>query len=303
MKKLLLFVLSFALLLNPSISYARGLMNGNLGSEMVMQASHAKMFGGLAYARRSNTVQTLINANNEAGLSYNYYNQYYTERIGDNERVDIPGIGLSVTALGNVLSVPDVYEHLAYTNNSGSINYTDGADGANATDDSNILGVSARVGKAFFINSRTMLIPYLAYNYRKWDRNIGNSYAGGIEYLGYQEIYSYDALGLGLLGEYAINDALVLKGRLQYSQMLGNAVNTYNLIGYPAMTFNLGNRPVYTVGVGADYDIEGTPFHVTAGIKYLKTYFGKSSVNEAGFYEPDSMTTGLTYNLGLAYSF
>jgi hypothetical protein len=298
MKRLLLFILGFALLLSPSISYASGWTSSHLSSE------HATMFGGLAYARHSsNTVQTLINANNEVGLSYNYYTQYYTERIGDNENGGISGLGLSVTALSNVLSVPMVYEHLAYTNDSGNFNYTDGADGENSTDNANILGVSARIGKALFLNSRTMLIPYVAYNYRKWDRNLSNGYAGGIEYLGYQEIYSYDALGLGLLGEYAINDALVLKGRLQYSQMLGNTLNTYDMTGYPNMTFNLKNEPVYTVGVGLDYDISGTPLHVTAGIKYVKTYFGKSNANVLGFYEPNSMTTGLNYNLGLAYSF
>jgi len=285
MKRLLLFVLSFALLLSPSISYAGGL------------------FGGLVQQGRSNTVQSLINSNNEIGLSYNYYSQYYAESIGDNENGGISGIGLSVNALGNVLSVPMVYEHLAYTNNSGSFNYTDGADGENATDNTNILGVSARIGKALFLNSRTLLIPYLAYNYRKWDRNMNNGYAGGVEYLGYQEIYSYDTLGVGLIGEYAINDALVLKGRIQYSQMLGNTLNTYDITGNPDMTFNLKNEPVYTAGLGVDYDIAGTPIHVTAGVKYLKTYFGKSNVNEAGFYEPDSMTTGLSYNLGLAYSF
>jgi len=297
MKRLLLFVLSFALLLSPSISYAGGWTGSHLGSE------HATMFGGLAYARRSNTVQTLINANNEVGLSYNYYTQYYAESIGDNENGGISGLGLSVTALGNVLSVPMIYEHLAYTNDSGNFNYTDGVNGENTTDNTNILGVSARIGKALFLNSRTMLIPYLAYNYRKWDRNLSNGYAGNIEYLGYQEIYSYDALGLGLLGEYAINDALVLKGRLQYSQMLGNTLNTYDMTGYPDMTFNLKNEPVYTAGVGLDYDIAGTPLHATAGIKYIKTYFGKSNANVLGLYEPDSMTTGLTYSVGLSYSF
>ena len=287
-KKLLLFVLALALILSPALSYAGG----------------NNLFGGLIKPhKQNNTVRTLINANNEVGVSYNYLSRYYTERIGDNESGGISGVGLSITGLGNVLSIPFVYEHIGYTNQSGSFNYTDGADGVNATDDSNILGVSARVGKAFVLNPKTMLIPYLAYNYEKWDRNIGNAVSGGIEYSGYQEIYSYDALGLGLIGEYAINNALVIKGRVQYSRMLGNILNAYNVSGYPAMTFNLGNRPVYTVGLGLDYDIAGSPFHITAGVKYLKTYFGKSEANEAGLYEPASITDGLNYSLGLAYSF
>jgi hypothetical protein len=148
-----------------------------------------------------------------------------------------------------------------------------------------------------------MLIPYIAYNYGKWDRNIGNDYTGGIEYSGYQEIYSYDALGLGLIGEYAINKALVLKGRVQYSQMLGNTLNAYNVAGYPAMTFNFGDRPVYTIEAGVDYDIDGTPLHITAGIKYSRMFFGKSAANSDGIYEPASMTSDLNYSLGLAYSF
>ncbi|MHB1702763.1 MAG: hypothetical protein ACYCS0_00900 [bacterium] len=285
-KKLLLFVLALTLVLSPVASYASGL------------------FGGLIKPKpQSNTVKTLINANNEAGLSFNRLSQYYAERIGDNESGGISGIGLSITGLGNILSVPNVYEHIGYINQSGSFNYTDGADGVNATDNSNILGISARVGKAFILNSKTMLIPYFAYNYGKWDRNIGNGYAGGVEYSGYQEIYSYDALGLGLIGEYAINNALVLKGRVQYSRMLGNTLNAYNVSGYPAMTFNPGNKPVYTIGAEIDYDIDGTPFHITAGIKYLRTFFGKSGANSDGLYKPASMTTDINYSLGLAYSF
>ena len=287
-KKLLLFILALTLVLSPTLSYAGG----------------KNLFGGLIKPhKQNNTVRTLINANNEIGLSYNYLTQYYTERVGDNESGGISGIGLSITGLGNILSVPFVYEHIGYINQSGNFNYTDGADGVNATDNSNIVGISARVGKAFILNSKMMLIPYLAYNYRKWDRNIGNGYAGGIEYSGYQEIYSYDALGIGLIADYAINDALVLKGRVQYSRMLGNTVNAYNVSGYPAMTFNLGNRPVYTIGAGVDYDINGTPFHITAGIKYSRTFFGKSAANSLGLYEPASMTTDVNYSLGLAYSF
>ncbi|MHB1665438.1 MAG: hypothetical protein ACYCT7_09300 [bacterium] len=286
--KILLFILTLALLLSPQVSYAGG----------------NNIFGGLIKPKQqNNTVRTLINANNEIGLSYNYLTQYYTERIGDNESGGISGIGLSITGLGNILSVPMVYEHIGYTNQSGSFNYADGADGVNATDNSNILGISARVGKAFILNSKTMLIPYIAYNYRKWDRSIGNGYAGGIEYSGYQEIYSYDALGLGLIGQYAVNKALVLKGRVQYSQILGNTLNAYNVSGYPAMTFNLGDRPVYTIGAGVDYDIDGTPFHITAGIKYSRIFFGKSAANSDGLYEAASMTTDVNYSLGLAYSF
>ncbi|MHB1680688.1 MAG: hypothetical protein ACYCTB_09325 [bacterium] len=287
-KRLLLFVfvLALALVLSPVASYANGL------------------FGGLIKPKQqNNTVRMLINANNEIGLSYNYLMRYYTERIGDNESGGISGIGLSITGLGNILSVPNVYEHIGYTNQSGNFSYTGGADGVNATDNSDILGISARVGKAFFLNPKTMLIPYIAYNYGKWDRNIGSGNAGGIEYSGYQEIYSYDALGLGLIGEYAINNALVLKGRVQYSQILGNTLNAYNVSGYPAMTFNLGDRPIYTIGAGVDYDIDGTPFHITAGIKYSRMFFGKSAANSNGLYESASMTTDVNYSLGLAYSF
>ena len=255
---------------------------------------------------QSNTVRALINANNEIGISYNYLSRYYTERIGDNESGHISGIGLSITGLGNILSVPLVYEHIGYTNNFGKFNYTSAAQGFSAKTNTQILGVSARVGKAFIINPKTMLIPYLAYNYVKWDRNMGNTYVGNIEYLGYQEIYSYDALGLGVIGEYAINNALVLKGRVQYSRMLSNTLNAHDTpyFGFvlPTIAFSLGNSPIYTIGVSIDYDLYG-PVHITAGIKYLKTYFGKSNVNTLGIYEPDSMTEATNYSLGLAYSF
>jgi hypothetical protein len=135
--KILLFILTLALLLSPQVSYAGG----------------NNIFGGLIKPKQqNNTVRTLINANNEIGLSYNYLMRYYTERIGDNESGGISGIGVSITGLGNILSVPNVYEHIGYINQSGSFNYTDGADGVNATDNSNILGISARVGKAFILN-------------------------------------------------------------------------------------------------------------------------------------------------------
>ena len=265
-KKLLLFVLALALILTPALSYAG----------------------------------TLINANNEIGISYNSLSRYYTETIGDNESGNISGIGLSITGLGNILSVPLVYEHIGYSNNFGNFNYTDAVDGENVTDHSDILGVSSRVGKAFILNQRTMLIPYLAYNCQEWNRNIGDGYArNNIKYFGYQEIYSYNALGVGVIGEYAIANDLVLKGRLQYSRMLSNNLNTYNI------NFNLGNRPIYTIGVGIDYDLYG-PLHITAGIKYLKTYFGKSNINVLGIwsiYEPSSMTLDINYSVGLAYSF
>ena len=243
--------------------------------------------------------------------------RYYTERIGDNESGNIKGIGLTVTGLGNFLSVPLVYEHIGYTNNFGNFNYTSAAQGISATDNSDILGVSARVGKAFIINPKTMLIPYLAYNYSKWDRNLENTTVGNVTYFGNQEIYSYDALGVGVIGEYAITNALVVKGRLQYSRMLSNTMTAYNtplifngvaVATLPPTSFSLGNNPIYTIGVGIDYDLYG-PLHITAGIKYLKTYFGKSNVDNIlglGIWyinEPSSMTEGMNYSVGLAYSF
>lgn len=288
-KKLLLFVLALALVLSPAMSYADGL------------------FGGLIKPKNQNndTVRTLINVNNEIGLSYNNLSQYYTERVGDNESGNISGIGLSITGLGNILSVTNVYEHIGYTDQSGNFNYTWPRRGftVNATDNSNISGISARVGKAFFLNSKTMLIAYVAYDYRKWDRSLDTVYAGGGTYFGSQEIYSYGAVGLGLIGEYAVNDALVLKGRVQYADMSGNTLNVYDYSGNPAITFNPGNKPVYTIGAGIDYDIDGTPFHITAGIKYSRIFFGESNPNSWGAYEPASMTIDLNYSLGLAYSF
>ena len=283
-KKILLFFLALALILLPAISYA----------------GQGSLFGGLvnkpAYNRSS--VQTLFNANNEIGLSFNSIGQYYTERIGDNETGRISGINISISSLGNLFTVPLVYEHLGFSNSSGNFNYTDSADSVNTTDNTDILTFSARLGKAFVLTSRTLLIPYLSYGYRKWDRNIASTST----VTGYQEIYSYNDLGLGLIANYAVTPKLVLKGRVQYAEMLSNSMVANLLPDYPAMTFSLGNRPVYTLAVGLDYAVYG-PFHLNAGIRYMKTFFGKSVINEAGFYEPSSMTENFVYNVGLAYSF
>ena len=272
-KKLLLFVLVLSLILTPALSYA-------------------------------GSTQTLINANNEIGISYNLLSRYFTEVIGSDEITDSPGIGLSITALGNILTVPLVYEHIGYTNEYGK----------NTIIKTDILGMSARVGKAFIINQRTMIIPYLAYNYEKWDRNVSNAFVFGTEFffnkLSYQDIYSYDALGVGVIGEYAITNTLVLKGRFQYSRMLNDNMTVYgaptffrfvisptlpvlNVIAkLPPMSFNSENNPIYTIGAGVDYDIYG-PLHIIAGIKYLRTSFGQTNIN----------TSDINYSLGLAYSF
>ncbi len=283
-RKILLFVFALALILSPAISYA----------------GQGSLFGGLvnkpAYNRSS--VQTLFNANNEIGLSFNSIGQYYTERIGDNETGRISGINISASSLGNFFTVPLVYEHLGFSNSFGNFNYTDSAAGVNTTDNTQIFSASARIGKAFLLNSRTMLIPYLSYGYRKWDRNIASTSS----VTGYQEIYSYNDLGLGLLADYTPVSNLVVKGRVQYAEMLSNSMDANNLPGYPSMTFSLGNRPVIAIGLGLDYAVYG-PLHLTAGIKYVKTYFGKSVINEAGSYEPSSMTENIVYNAGLAYSF
>ena len=258
-RKVLLFVLALVLSLTPTISFA----------------AQSSLFGGKIKPQTSTGYsQTLIAANNEIGVSFDSTQQYYNESIGDNESGSITGLNLSVSSLGNMLTMPLIYEHLGYSNNFGNFNYTDSADGVNTTDNTNILTASARLGKAFVLNRQTMLIPYITYGYRKWDRNIASTSTVS----GYQEIYSYNDLGLGLIADYAVTHKLVLKGRVQYAEMLSNSLVANNLPGYPAMAFSLGNRPVYTLAVGLDYDIYG-PVHLDAGIRYVKTSFGKSELN------------------------
>lgn len=154
------------------------------------------------------------------------------------------------------------------------------------------------VGKGFMVDNRFMITPTIVGGYWSWNRDIQS--AGGVPKS--SEAYGGFLAGIQVRLDYAITDALVLRGRLAWTERLASRMDAAGTMG----TFHLRPRPEWTAALDFDYRIARS-LHLIGGAQYTYYSFGRSQPVDQrnGFYalEPSSWTNGVTLHSGIAYGF
>ena len=147
--------------------------------------------------------------------------------------------------------------------------------------------VDGKVGYAFVLGSKVMLIPYGEFGYRYWNRNLG---AGQVE-----DYDNFDALG-GLMLQVSPTNKLVFS-------LYGSAGTTISPEAKSATdTFNLGNATMCKAGGKIGYDLT-QHVELFTTLDYDHFHYVQSAVQPDGYFEPDSHTDETAIRIGVAYHF
>lgn len=262
----------------------------------------------LAFAASAQAGAGIAGANNEFTLFGGLNNLDYSEHSSDSGKPSTldsesgtqAAFGLSWTHQGSVFNIPNVYTSISGLFTSGSTSYNGYLQNGygrltaySGTTQNDSADFALRLGQAFPFGAghSLQLTPYFQYVYHHWTRQPGGQY---------DEDYSHNGLGVGVLGQYAPTPYIVLSADVNVSAMLGAQVR---LDGYPTM--DLQNRPITQISLGADYAI--TPrVHVNGSYRYTSfNYGGSTPVVENGMevWEPDSRTRENLFLVGLSWAY
>lgn len=250
-------------------------------------------------------VNDIVKANNQLSVdfaaTYIQYGPEYQTGGGplDSETGWVPGGSVTGSVMRTFAGVCDVYLMGRLTVVDGSTHYwASSGPVLSNTDGAMVMDLDFRVGKGFALNPNLMLTPYLGLGSNLWVRRLtGPS--------GYNEDYSHDYAGGGLLVQYSPAPRWVLSvdgliGEAFNSSMTASLTPGGFALPAPLMTFTLGNRPVYMAGASVDYAVT-EQWHVNAGIDYVQFSYGQSAVNGFGYLEPNSSTSYVTVSVGGGY--
>ena len=245
--------------------------------------------------------------NNQIGLSIGAQHIDYVEEDTygatssgtlDSEKGWQPGIKLHYGLQGDKLGVKDLYFKASYAYAKGKSHYdgylqnlTTGALTPYASD-THVSSTDAqlKLGKGYAVGLKTQLTPYVAYNYREWERDSSR------DPYGYLEMYTHDALSVGLLAQYAFTSKLVLSA----DASIGKMFNAQMVVEH-YYKFDLDKRLLYTFDIGLDYAITDA-WHIFGNFQYMQYRYGESNVI-AGFIEPNSKSKIMQFYVGAAYGF
>jgi opacity protein-like surface antigen len=244
-------------------------------------------------------------ANNQVGFQLMSTHVDYTETGDgtfapsgtlDTERGPVPGYALSISSMRDLWLGND-YIEAEYDHASGNTEYVGGYlnpptpyGSVVGTSGATLTNYSARYGAGFVVNDRSMLTPYLELGHHEWDRGVN---------LG--ELYTHNYYGVGVLGQYASTDRLVLSARALFGSTFAA-----NIVVNGAFSGALGNSVLFKAGAGADYALVQN-LHATLDVEYTSFNYGISALYPlgGGYYgwEPDSSTKNTTVRIGLGAAF
>ncbi len=221
----------------------------------------------------------------------------------DTEKGWVPGLTVTGSAMYDVTpnSVVGCNTYLwgRFTWMKGNTNYwASGGPVLSNVDGATVADLDFRIGKGFGVAPNTMVTPYFGIGTNSWTRLLSGSF-------GYQEIYSHDYAGGGLLLQYSPAPRWVLSA----NGLVGGAFNssmTASLVpggttAPLAGTYTLGNHLTYMVGGAVDYAFT-EHWHGNVGVDYTYFSYGQSAANGFGYLEPNSTTSYLTVSAGLGFA-
>lgn len=249
----------------------------------------------------------IYNANNQLSVSLGSHNLHYREfdtfgltgtNVLDSEKGAQPAVLLSATGQGEFLGFNDIYTNatLGYSHgNTKYDGYLQSMDGSQplvpykTTTKNTTLDLGLKVGKVFNLTAArsAALTPYVAYGYHNWNRDMsGDPY-------GYKETYQHHTLGVGLLGQVAATDNLVLSADYSIGRTLGADMKLADA------RFKLGSNTSHQFALGADYALT-KKLHLNAQYRLSVFKYSESPV-VGGMLEPSSKTIENSFLVGVGY--
>lgn len=255
-----------------------------------------------AFSQSSAGIAAIKNSNNAIGIqaisTYIDYTETVEGKTFNTEQGYVPGFAINVSFMQDWLLGND-YLAATFSQNTGNTNYTgsyigssQGYGSVKTTSPATLTDFSFRYGKGFAINDQVMATPFIELGSHQWDRNLRT----------YQETYTNNYYGLGLLGQVAMTNAFVLSA----SALVGNTANSnISITGSPYTGGALGNSTIYRLGISGDYAFTKS-LHGNIGLDYTSFSYGQSTPTRVGryvYYEPSSTSQYTTYKIGLSYNF
>lgn len=257
------------------------------------------------------TEQTIKDSNNQISVKFVLKKLAYEENgngilgspVGllDTEKGYVPGYGIDLTFMGNVLLDKD-YLDLKVSHSSGHTDYVGsfigGGGFGSVTDTSSarLLDLSARIGEGFTVGQNFMLTPFLEIGHHKWYRDIN---AG--------ETYNHSYYGGGLLAQTSIGNKFVLSFNGMFGRTFSSTIDVASS-SIPGFSGDLGNGITYRFGVSADYAITKL-VHINFGVDHTRFKYGITKLFPVpGFpgafqWEPDSKSRYTVFSAGIGMAF
>jgi hypothetical protein len=154
---------------------------------------------------------------------------------------------------------------------------------------------NAKVGYVFAADDSPSLqfIPYLGVGYRYWDRQYNNIV---------EEKYQHGKTIVGLKLDWLLTDDFILSPYIEG----GTTFCAYMQSDYIGLSYKLGSKPIYSVGLELNYKIAHKIF-LSGFVDFTSFKYGisdkKFSVKRNGiFWEPNSKTNEVKIGLGVRFS-
>ncbi len=242
------------------------------------------------------------NASVDVGLGYHYFD--YKEDIAPPRKSTESGWLPSVYAAYTYKKKSDFYTRVYADYAAGDITFdgtTQAGTPVNFSDSrQRLFKFEWNVGYTFKAGENLLLIPYIGYGYRYWERGKGKITP---TYTAYEEDYWWSYLPIGLKADYAVTKQWSIGATAAINVMFdGKMKAKLAEVGVGSDTeFDLGNKvgfyaelPV-ACKVAPNWAIVGTPW-------YEYSQIGQSDV-VGNLYEPSSRTHQYGLRLGASYSF
>jgi len=230
----------------------------------------------------------------EFGVGYHYfdYKEDLPAPLKSTESGWLPSVYLSYTRMKKSDLFVKIYGDYA----SGDITFDGTTMGGTPISFSDsrqkLLKIEADFGYAFGVTEHFLLIPYVGYGYRYWERGQARITSTYIEY---EEDYSWSYMPIGLKADYYINERWNIGGTIAIHIMFNGKMKIGDT------EFDLGNKTGFyadlpvTYKFTSNWSIVGTPW-------YEYSEIGQSNI-VAGYYEPASKTNQYGFKLGVSYSY
>lgn len=254
---------------------------------------------------------SILAVNRSLSLSYVLSDFYYIEPSGvdafntranydDYEKGTLYGARLAASWMSDDLW----YLHAEWTGSEGSVDYTGFTQitfqPVSATSYATTQDYSIKAGHGFAVAPRWMLVPYLSFGGRHWDRQIGYQSRSG-----FSEAYNHYYLSFGGLLQFSPSPPFVLTFDPQIGRTISPTIkDPPDGLDHAA----LGTAPIIKLAGEADYALSGA-LHAFVGADYTYFSYGQSSVfpvpGPGNFIvmEPNSHTEQTNVTLGLRYAY
>ncbi len=258
----------------------------------------AAVFGAvsLPLAARAQNLP-VVNVNNEIGLAADVMlqDQGYDHLSGGGASAEYsgwqPGLDAKASVMKDLWGISNVYAAARFNFNDGESSL--GPSPAYAgTFNRQTENLGVELGKGFLITDKFLLTPFIQGGYTNLQSSIANvttTTANGF-------------VGLGLRGDYALTDRLVVTGRLGWAETLGGNINTgaNENVGY-------GNGPMWQAGIGLDYLLY-SHVHLYGGVDYTDYTLERGGYfQQVGPFAPQRAAQAnfndLNFHLGIAWGF